>query len=56
MTVVVSSCAPYDETGSSLESLNMWDFAMIAIGVGFFAIAITYVKGCELLVKKERAK
>ena len=34
----------------------MWDFAMILIGVAFFAIAIAYVKGCELLVKKEAAK
>jgi hypothetical protein len=34
----------------------MWDFGMLAIGVAFFAIAISYVKGCELLVKKEPAK
>jgi hypothetical protein len=29
----------------------MWDIGMLAIGVAFFAIAIAYVKGCELLVK-----
>ena len=29
----------------------MWDIGMLAIGVTFFAIAIAYVKGCELLVK-----
>jgi hypothetical protein len=27
----------------------MWDAGMIAIGVAFFAIAIAYVKGCDLL-------
>lgn len=34
----------------------MWDFGMLAIGVAFFAIAIAYVNGCELLVKKESAR
>ncbi len=34
----------------------MWDIGMFAIGVAFFAVAILYVKGCELLVKKEPAK
>jgi len=34
----------------------MWDFGMVAMGVAFFAIAILYVRGCELLVKKEPAK
>ena len=37
----------------------MWDVGVLAIGVGFFVIAIAYVKGCELLVKnstKEPAK
>lgn len=29
----------------------MWDIGMLAIGVAFFAIAIAYVKGCNLLVK-----
>jgi hypothetical protein len=34
----------------------MWDFGMVAMGVAFFATAILYVRGCELLVKKEPAK
>lgn len=34
----------------------MWDFAMLVIGMSFFAIAIIYVKGCELLGKKEPVK
>ena len=34
----------------------MWDFGMIAIGLAFFATAIAYVNGCELLTKKESAK
>jgi hypothetical protein len=38
------------------KELAMWDFGMLAIGVAFFAIAISYVKGCELLVKKEPVK
>lgn len=29
---------------------------MLAMGVAFFAIAICYVKGCELLVRKAAAK
>jgi hypothetical protein len=27
----------------------MWDAGMIAMGVTFFAIAIAYVRGCDLL-------
>ena len=34
----------------------MWDLGMSAIGVAFFAIAIFYVKGCNLLAKKEPTK
>jgi hypothetical protein len=34
----------------------MWDIGMLAISVTFFAIAVLYVKGCQLLVKKEPAK
>lgn len=34
----------------------MWDIEMIAIGVAFFATAIAYVKGCELLSIKEPTK
>lgn len=34
----------------------MWDLGMLAIGVAFFGIAIAYVKGCELLAKKEPVK
>ena len=34
----------------------MWDLGMSAIGVAFFAIAVLYVKGCNLLAKKEPAK
>ncbi len=34
----------------------MWDLGMLAMGVAFFAIAIGYVKGCELLSIKESAK
>jgi hypothetical protein len=34
----------------------MWDIGMLAIGVAFFTIAILYVKGCALLVKKEPSK
>ena len=34
----------------------MWDIGMLAIGVAFFVIAIAYVKGCNLLVKKEASK
>lgn len=34
----------------------MWDLGMSALGVAFFAIAIFYVKGCNLLAKKEAAK
>lgn len=34
----------------------MWDVGMLAIGVVFFAIAILYVKGCELLGNKGAAK
>ncbi len=34
----------------------MWDLGMLAIGVAFFAIAIFYVTGCELLIKKEPVK
>jgi len=45
------------ETGARLgECVIMWDFGMLAIGVVFFAIAIYYVKGCELLLKKEPVK
>lgn len=34
----------------------MWDIGMLAIGVAFFAIAIAYVRGCDLLGRKEPAK
>ncbi len=34
----------------------MWDLGMSAIGIAFFAIAILYVKGCNLLTKKEAGK
>jgi len=34
----------------------MWDIGVLGIGVAFFAVAILYVKGCGLLVKKEPAK
>ncbi len=34
----------------------MWDIAMLAMGGFFFAVAFFYVKGCELLAKKEPAK
>jgi hypothetical protein len=30
----------------------MWDISMIAIGIAFFAIAIAYVQGCDLLSPK----
>jgi hypothetical protein len=30
----------------------MWDISMIAIGIAFFAIAISYVKGCDRLSHK----
>jgi hypothetical protein len=42
--------------GSISGDWAMWDIGMLAIGVAFFTIAILYVKGCELLVKKEPAK
>ena len=32
----------------------MWDISMIAIGLAFFAIAIAYVKGCDLLSRKNQ--
>jgi hypothetical protein len=31
----------------------MWDISMIAIGIAFFAIAIAYVQGCDLLSPKK---
>jgi hypothetical protein len=32
----------------------MWDISMIAIGIAFFAVAIAYVKGCDLLSHKNQ--
>jgi hypothetical protein len=32
----------------------MWDISMIAIGIAFFAIAISYVKGCDRLSHKNQ--
>ncbi len=32
----------------------MWDISMIAIGIAFFAIAIAYVRGCDLLSPKNQ--
>jgi hypothetical protein len=34
----------------------MWDISMIAIGIAFFAIAIAYVRGCDLLSHKNQPR
>jgi hypothetical protein len=34
----------------------MWDIGMLAISATFFAIAVLYVNGCQLLVNKGPAK
>jgi hypothetical protein len=44
------------QAAAGLGEYIMWDIGMAAVGVAFFAIAILYVKGCNLLAKKEPVK
>jgi hypothetical protein len=52
----VLRCAVPGVCSAPKEIQTMWDIGMIVMGVAFFVIAVLYVKGCELLVKKEPGK
>lgn len=34
----------------------MWDIGMVLSGIAFFALALSYVRGCERLGVKEQVK